>query len=70
MSWREEVYKRLRSLPNAFLADGQFIDFMPLKEALQILTERLWMLEQKINELEKISLRTSYPKASAASRPP
>jgi len=52
MSWREDVYKRLRMLPNYHFG-GMDIDFMPLKEALQILTERLWKLEQKINELEK-----------------
>ena len=51
MSWREDVYKRLRMLPNEDL--GVYLNLVPLKEALQILTERLWMLEQKINRLEK-----------------
>ena len=52
MSWREDVYKRLRMLPNYHFG-GMDIDFIPLKEAMQILTERLWMLEQKIEQLKK-----------------
>ena len=39
MSWREYVYKKLRrSVPNAI-------------EAMEILTERLWALEERVNEL-------------------
>ena len=53
MSWREDVYKKLRSLPNYHYGASMDLDLMPLKEALQILTERLWMLEQKINRLER-----------------
>ena len=52
MSWREDVYKRLRSLPN-YHYGGMDLDLIPLKEAMQILTERLWMLEQKIEQLKK-----------------
>jgi len=52
MSWREDVYKRLRSLPNVLPTYYGGQDLMPLKEAIQILTERLWMLEERINELE------------------
>ena len=52
MSWREDVYKRLRMLPN-YHYGGMDLDLMPLKEAMQILTERLWRLEQRISELEK-----------------
>ena len=54
MSWRKDVYKRLRMLPDYhFSYEGGNLDLVPLKEALQILTERLWMLEQKISRLEK-----------------
>ena len=52
MSWREDVYKRLRSLPNVLSTYYGGEDLMPLKEAIQILVERLWMLEERINELE------------------
>ncbi|MCD6593126.1 hypothetical protein J7L00_03480 [Candidatus Bathyarchaeota archaeon] len=53
MSWREDVYKRLRSLPNVLPTHYGGQDLMPLKEAIQILTERLWALEKRINELEE-----------------
>ena len=50
MSWREDVYKRLRSLPNVLPTYYGGQDLMPLKEAIQILTERLWMLEERLKK--------------------